>query len=290
MNLSFLPESLLSAIKKLDINKLTEIRFRLGQPVLITYDGKKSYLSSSGSEEQKEKAFVCNEFIINFAINNLTEKSLYAHNEKLKLGFLTFNDGIRVGVCGECVVENKKILTIKNVTSLNVRIPHEISGCAKNIFDAVRLNEKLSNVLIISPPAYGKTTILKDLVRLLNKLSIGSILIVDERGEFFGINGENVDVIKYSDKDFAFSSGIRAMSPKVIVTDELYGANDWKSVKKASECGVKVIASCHAESIDNVKEKEEFISGVFDYYVLLNGEGRPGVLKSIFNKNFKVIV
>ena len=285
VNLNFLPIKFSIAIRNSDIELLSELRFRTGFPVLGVLNGKKVYFNDKGISFYDKNALQCGQDDITEIINNVTERSLYAFNDRLKQGFITTKDGVRIGVAGECVFDNGKILTIKKITSLNIRIPHEIKNCSAKIYDKLFTNE-ISNTLIVSPPSKGKTTILKDLARNLNERTHYSILIIDERGEFVSVTGENIDVIKFSDKFYALNYAIRSMSPQILITDELQTKDDWKSVENAVTCGVKVVASCHGKDVYDLQKKDFFKSDVFEKYVVLDAEKSAGTISGIFDKSF----
>ena len=288
ISLSFLPQTILSALEGESLDGVSELRLRAGYPIFALINGKKVYLKENGTTVDKSKAIRCTENDLTETILNITEKSLYAFNDRLKQGFLTTKDGVRVGLCGECVSDNGNIITIKKFTSLNVRIPHEIKGCSTYIFNKI-LSKNIYNTLIISPPAKGKTTILKDLARKINDFTDKSILIIDERGEFSSIVGENIDAIRYSDKVYALNLGVRSMSPQVVITDELQTENDWKCVEYAATDGVKIIASCHGKSIEDVKNKPFFNGKVFERYVVLDAAKSAGTVKEIFDMDFNIV-
>ena len=286
MDLSFLPNNIYNALKVVDLDKLYEIRLRKGFPILLNVNNDRLYLTVNGGKKVSNESIICQSEDIESIIKKVCEHSIYAYNDKICAGFLTTKDGIRLGLAGECVFEKDKILTIKNFSSLNIRIPHEIINCSKQIFNNITNEKSIYNTLIVSPPFCGKTTILKDLARNIDYVFNFSILIIDERGEFSNVKGQNIDVLTYSNKEYALNVGVRVLSPNVIITDELCGESDWQCVKKASNSGVKIIASIHAETIDDVKKKEYFDKSVFDRYVLLKSCGQPGVLNKVFNGNF----
>lgn len=290
MNFQFLGEKIvraLNCVKNLD--KLYEIRLRAGFGVRIVYGFDKYYLSEHGIAEFENNSIKVSNKDIEDVINRLTERSFYAFNDKIKQGYLFANGGIRVGLCGECVFE-KEIVTVKNITSLNVRIPHEILGCSNSCYPYMISFENVYNSLIVSPPFCGKTTILKDFVRRINIEKSLNVLLVDERGEFSNIQGANIDSVRFSDKFYAFSSAIRTMSPDVIVTDELCSASDWSSVERAVNSGVKVIASCHADNLCNLTRKEYFKKGLFDKYIFLeSNKNLIGKVKNVYDYNLVLI-
>lgn len=286
MDLSFLPLKIKGSIELLNIDHLYEVRLRDGFPVILNYNFDRFYLGGLGATKEKSKAIISNIDDIKDVIRNVTERSIYAHNEKIKQGFLTTKDGIRIGLSGECVLENDKVVTIKNYSSILLRIPHEIIGCSKYVLEKIIENGIVNNTLIISPPFYGKTTLLKDLARQLNERIDKSILIIDERGEFSSVSGENIDKISFSNKFYAFSYGLRSLSPSIVITDELFGESDFLCVKTASNSGVKIIASCHANGLGDLINKPYFDKTIFDRYVVLESSSIPGKIKGVYGRDF----
>jgi len=226
--------------------------------------------------------------LISYILAVATKQSFYAYNNQIKQGFITTDSGIRIGLCGTAVIDSEKVTTIKNISSLNIRISHSVKGCSAKIIDLISFNGIVKNTLIISPPFCGKTTILKDLAIKLNRLDKYSILIVDERAEFENIKGINIDKIKYGSKEFAFNYGIRSLSPDLIITDELSTVSDWNCINNAVHSGVKVLASCHGKDINDIKNKNGFLN-VFERYVILKNNGYAGEVDKILDKDFNEI-
>ena len=290
MDLTFLPKRIYDAIINISIDKLFEIRLRTNFPIILNYKNQFVYLSYDGITMFAKNAIICINNDIEYIINFVTEHSIYAFNESIKNGFITTKDGIRIGLAGECVINDGQVRTIKNYSSINLRIPHEVLGCANDVYKYIYSKDKLNNSLIISPPSCGKTTILKDLARLLNEnKNINSILIIDERGEFSSIFGEKIDNIKYSNKLFAFNSGIRSLSPQIVITDELMNEKDWECVALATFSGVKIIATCHGGSIENITNKPYFINNIFNRYIILENKLFSGKLDKVYDENFNLI-
>ena len=276
MNFSFIPIEIYNELIKFNMDNLTEIRLRVGYPILITCIGVENLLEI--------KSVLITEKHIQFIIDAVTERSIYAFNNCIKQGFLTTKDGIRIGLAGECTFDNNEIVTIKNFTSLNIRIPHLIKNCSNDIIQYVLSKKVVNNTLILSPPGKGKTTLLKDIIIKLNNFNCGQVLVIDERNEFSLISGKNIDRIVYSNKFFAFNYALRSLSPDIVVTDELCDKKDWELIRVAVNSGVKVIATCHAKNINELINKPYFEANLFDRYVFLKSNGKPGMLDCVYDK------
>ena len=190
-------------------------------------------------------------------VMRLCDYSLYSVEYALKNGYITSKDGERVGICGECVKNaSGQITSLKNFTSLCVRFPRGVKGCSDNFFNAY-FNGTAKSCLVFSPPFQGKTTFIRDLGRnCAENLSL-NVLYIDERNEFAIDSaelGNTYDVIKYADKAFGFGCAVRTLNPDVVICDELTYKNDFLSVVYCGLSGVKVIASTHCDSIDDLRK------------------------------------
>jgi len=289
-----LPCSVLEAIEKAGgFDKLFEIRLRANRAICVNSGGRIVYLNKGGICDSSREAYVASASLIKEVIIRATNHSLYAANEQLKTGFLSLEGGVRIGIAGEVVEDGGKVKTIKNFSGINIRIPHEVLGCGVAVYSKC-LKDILHSTLIISPPGAGKTTILRDISRLLSQREKRvNVLIVDERCEIaasFGgaasMNvGEHSDVFALSPKAFAFSAGIRALAPDVIITDELASELDAKAVAVAVSAGVCVIASAHGRSLDDIKLKPGFKDlieqKIFTKFVVLSTRLGAGTVEEI---------
>lgn len=277
--LEFLPQNIKEGLSHINLKYLYEIRLRADRPTTVNYEGRYRYLGHYGLTEVAERGIVCSMEDIADCVFRAGNYSVYSVEEQIKKGFLTAEHGERIGLAGEYVFEKGQPLALRNFTSLCIRVPHEVIGCAEQIYRSC-MCDRVKNILIMSSPGLGKTTILRDLGRILSVKTRKNILICDERGEIsLGRVGNGCDVLKYSDKYTAFESGIRAMRPDIIITDEL-SKQDCAAIEKAVTAGVYVLASAHFSDFSFVQEP--FLS-LFDRFVLLD-EQKIGNIREIYDK------
>ncbi len=299
---NILPEQLYLAVSKLPYDRLNEIRLRLGKRVVVSLKAKKYYLSASGLTSKEQDAIIVSQDMLYEVIKRACEHSMYAVNNQLRQGFITVLGGIRLGISGEVVFENGNIKTIKNFTSVNIRLPHQIKDCSLNAFCYV-VQDEFVNTLIVSPPGCGKTTLIRDLLyQLSHQNYCYNVLLVDERCEIANCyNGEpQLDVGNFTDvysccnKLYGFESGIRSMCPDIIATDELASQKDLQALEYVANCGVKVLSSVHAKDIDDLKTKPYFESilknKIFKRYIVLSNKNGPGTYQGIYDENLRLIV
>lgn len=267
--LSFLSPRLLSAVRYVNLNLLYELRVRADKPLRANLGGKFCYLGEYGVVATGEQALFPTAQEVADTLFAASGYSVYSVENQIKRGFVTGNEGERIGIAGSYVYDGDRALSVNRVTSLCIRVPHAIEGCAEEIYSRCLADETRS-VLLLAPPGEGKTTLLRDLSRLICRRKALNVLVSDERGELSaGDLGDTSDVVRFADKNTAFTAGIRAMRPDVIVTDELL-PEDYAAVRRAVESGIAVFASAHLTRWEDVPEK------IFARYVVLDGLGHIG--------------
>lgn len=291
---NILPENISKIINsKINYKAINEIRIRADKPIIININGQVYFLSENGLSSNLSNSLKATKIMVEDIIFRASECSLYSVNEQIKQGFIVTKGGIRIGIGGSIIEDNKTIKTMNDFTSVNIRIPHHIKNCSLSAFNSIVEDNKVKNTLIISPPGCGKTTFLRDFICQLSERNIAlNILVLDERGELdIGSTiGNFSDKICFARKKIGFENGIRTLSPNIIVTDELNELEDLEAILYAVNCGVNLLASTHADSIETFLKKESFSKvikeKVFKRYVVLSNRNGPGTYEGIYNENF----
>ena len=251
------------------LSQIAEIRLRAGrQSVTVNIFGGMKVCSPPLSAEEIADCFA-----------EICRYSVYSFEEEIAQGFITLDGGHRVGICGTTVTKNGRITSLKDISGLNIRIAHQIYGCADELY-ARAFSDGLHSLLLGGRPLSGKTTVLRDLARRLGEHH--RVVLIDSRSELaasvrgtpsFDI-GMNTDVLCGCEKSEGIMLSIRSLSPEVIICDEI--GNDEAAVEQAMFCGVKIIASAHAESIDQLKKRPSTrgLMPLFERIAVLGERGR----------------
>ncbi len=267
------------------IEHLEEINIRVNKPLILKMSdvkGKNDLLTD----------IVISEQLLKEALGYISNFSMYAYEDEVREGFITIKGGHRIGITGKVVMEGNDIKTIKNISSLNIRIARQIKGCANEVLKEIMSGE-IGNILIISPPCMGKTTLLREMVRVLSDRFRYKIGIVDERGEIAACHmgvpqndiGQRCDVMDGCRKDKGIMMLVRSMSPDIIAVDELGGICDVEAVKMAGNYGGIVISTIHGNGISSIFEKKfmnDLLNDKFFKYFIVIGNNR---IAKIYDKD-----
>ena len=262
---------------------LQEIRIKEGKPCILILEGREVVIQYIAKRED-----------IKYILQRVSNYSLYAFEEDIKQGFITIKGGHRIGLAGECVMENSKIKTIRNISSLNIRICREIIGCSNKVIEHLVKNERVLNTLIISPPKCGKTTILRDIARKLSEKG-KKVAVIDERSEiaacYLGVPqmdlGIRTDVLDNCLKSEGMIMAIRSLSPEVIICDEIGSVKDIEALVMAFNSGVNIVVTLHGYSVEdffNRKVFQELIENyILDRIVVLSNKNGVGTIEGIYS-------
>lgn len=301
--LGILPLHIRTIIKQAGINwdELQEIRLRIQKPVILKYNAKTCYLSEQGKiTTRKEQLHIVTSQEIRQAMEYISSYSMYAYIEQLKQGFLTIRGGHRVGICGTVVMDHDKVKTIRHISGLNIRVAHEVKGCADILYSRCTRMGKLIPTLIISPPGCGKTTLLRDIIRKISDEG-QTVGVVDERSEigacYQGVAqndlGIQTDVMDACEKGQGMNMLIRSMAPDVIAVDEIGSKEDVEALFFCAYRGCSILATAHGKNKESLSKnpymREIINKKMFQRYVILEQRNQPGYIAQIIDENGVVL-
>ena len=266
--LSVLPEVYGSQVKEQRLEALEEIRMRAGQPVILRF--------SDCEIEIWPMVQPCH---LEEVIQRACRHSAHLAAQTLREGYLITEGGHRIGVCGFGFSKENELQTLRMPSSVSIRIARKISGFANKLLPFLT-----SSTLIIGPPGCGKTTLLRDAVTQLSDRKNQRVGLVDERSEIAACAGgmpqlyigKRTDVLVNVRKDSAVMMLLRTMNPQWIAVDEITAERDILAMEQASYCGVHMLASAHANSTADLKNRPLYrrllASGIFPQAAVMSGK------------------
>ena len=272
----YLDKDIFEALKTLEdvSDEITEIRLRRNRNVVIVQKGTSRFLYA------KDKAVVVDDRQFDEMFLKMCDYSLYSNEESLKNGYITLKNGARIGICSTAVYNSDLLVSTKNITSLNVRLPREIKGFGEKAVNNIFTNG-LKSVLIAGKPSSGKTTLLRDIARLLSD-KMYKVCVIDSRNELAGKQGfdftldlgVDTDVLTGFEKSQAVDIALRTMSPQLIVCDEISKKSELRAICNGFSSGVYFLASVHADDISSIfrrtVSRELILSREFQKIIMLS--------------------
>lgn len=255
---TYLPKTIWLALQtdpQLENDEIQEIRLRTHKQIFVKSKNHRIFLEHPNLTTQEMTEVVA----------KISQYSLYAFTEQLGQGFITLSGGHRVGFCGKAVFVNGQVESLRQISSINIRIARQAKGCAEEWIPYLFDGDTLCHTLLVSPPACGKTTFLRDMIRILSDDAKGyTIGVVDERGEIAGMEdgipqldiGQCTDVQENCPKAEGMTFLLRSMSPDIIAVDELGCGEDYRSAVSMSHAGVIVMATIHGNSFSDLQQQE----------------------------------
>ncbi|MGN1443156.1 MAG: ATPase, T2SS/T4P/T4SS family [Acutalibacteraceae bacterium] len=276
-----------------------EIRLRSNRPIMLVglygsgFVKKDSYFCKHYSSDCK----ICSPEELKESFNRVCGYSIHTHQNSINEGFVTMKGGHRAGVVGTAVCDsNGNTVSIKDVSSMNIRISREIRGCAETIANTL-FKDGAKSLIIAGPPSSGKTTVLRDLIRILAGGSDAysyKVSVIDEREELASMVGSilgndlgiNSDILNSYPKREAVLLAVRTMSPDIIALDEVGSSEEISAIEQAVNSGVKFILTVHASNFDEIVTRpqiEQLINTYsFDKVCLLSSE-KVCTVKAIYD-------
>ena len=266
-----------------------EIRLRSARPVVIVTCGGSLFVYGSGrtGEVYSPGALTASPAELQASFSRMCGYSVHSNSAAAASGFISLAHGHRAGVCGTAVMaENGTVKAFRDISSVNLRIAHEVRGAADEIYTRLFNNGAVS-AIIAGPPLSGKTTLLRDLARRLSGPSGGNffrVAVVDERGEIAASSGGCPqcdvgfsDVLTGYPKDAGILTALRTLSPQMIICDEIGSLSEAKRISEGMSSGVNFLVSVHVGKNEDLRRRplyrELLDAGIFQAFVFLTRQG-----------------
>lgn len=269
--------------------QIYEFRIKIGKPILVYSKYGESIINYIPTREDMKSI-----------IQKISNYSLYAYEEDIRQGFITVKGGHRIGIAGECVMEKGEVKTIRNISSINVRICREVIGCSNKVMKHIVSSQRIYNTIIISPPKCGKTTILRDIARNISNgipsmgLKGKKVTVIDERSEIgachLGIPqsdlGIRTDVLDNCLKREGLIMAIRSLSPEVLICDEIGTKGDVEALIMAFNSGVNIITTIHGFTIEDLYKRKVFsdllCNEILERAIILSNRNGVGTIENVY--------
>lgn len=278
--ISLMPQRICDAFCLLDDSILllvNEIRFRKNKPLVIYVNKDLYFLTQKGiSKSFGPLSIIVSSTEFEELTDLLCNNSYHTNMDSMVKGYITVNDGSRVGIAGKAIYRDNQLTAVRNINSLCIRISHDYKNCSKKIV-AELYDKKPVSIIVAGEPKSGKTTFLRDMGRLLSSGFNGKymcVTFVDEREELSAGNcGINTDSIIGYEKAKGIEIATRTLAPQLIICDEIGNKQELEAIKYGFSTGVNFAVSVHLRDscqISNNKIVSELINtGEFDYLLLL---------------------
>lgn len=276
--LKYLPSEIRGFLEELPIakkEKVSEIRIRTDKPVSVTVLGKSVAVTTQRVTDETMKRLIA----------SICQNSEYSHTDEINEGFITFGKGHRAGLSGTAVYTNGQLTAVRDISSVNIRIARVIKNSADEAYRIITSGKdgKITSTVIASVPGGGKTTVLRSLAKLISD-SGKKVSVIDERSEMKGFDlGDNTDLLVNYKKETGILTAIRSLSPDVIICDEIGSEAEIYSFSQALRLGVPIIATVHAETVNDIKEREPLVkiikTGGIKRIIFLEGPENAGKIK-----------
>ena len=284
---SILPQEFATVLTRLPASiheRAQEIRLRMGGPLVVSTPMQEWMITRSGqgTATQTPDTIIAERQTLEDCFYKACEYSVHSHQHEICQGFVTAKNGCRVGIAGTAVQQNGVITSIRDITSICIRVAREHHGCASNLTRIIA-SERIRSTLICGEPSSGKTSLLRDLARSLSDGESGKryrVAIVDERCELAAFKCGLYDILRGYPKAEGLRQAVRGLAPDVIIFDELGTSTEVSAILDGLNTGIAAICSAHCTDVNSLLRRpqlrEALTAGAFERVIFLEGRHNPG--------------
>lgn len=304
--LQIFPAKLKKRIEEsVSFEKLTEIRLRAGLPVLLITTEESYFLQRADCLKGERESWILSSEELKIIFERISQYSIFAYKEEIGEGFITIKGGHRAGLCGKYYTGEQGEKLIRNISSINLRVAREVRDCALPVFPWLFEGKRFCHTLLVSPPGSGKTTCLRDLIRLISDgtphIPGQNVSVVDERSEIGNRTregmgfylGNRTDLMDHCPKAEGMLMMLRTMTPDVLAADEIGGEKDIRALAYVRNCGCRLLVSAHGNSLRDIAIRpvlEEYLNKYpFERYIFLKREKRESPEMIVYDQQGKIL-
>ena len=274
---------------------VTEIRLRSGRPVALSTPAGPRFVTPEGAltQQPEKNALFTDHALLQTCFQAVCGYSVHSFSESIANGFVPMPGGHRAGVCGTAYTDSDGMFTLKNITSINLRVARTtLCACDARLIPLLRAARV--GLIVAGEPGSGKTTLLRAILAQLSHLG-RKAAVVDERCEIAPVGPAgfcspppvHCDVLSGYPKHTGMQHALRALAPDVLMCDEVGAVEEIDAIAQAANAGVGLVVTMHAPDPAALRRRPQYAAlmqtGAVSDVAFLHGKGKPGVLSEVIH-------